>query len=372
MHTEKSIHSQITEALRRGILDGEYKSRLPSEAQIARRFHCARKTAVRAMEQLVWEGLAVRRKGKGSFVSRDHLRRTIGLIVMSYSEMFPSVCREISCRCQAAGHALLLGQIASGSPKERAEQAKALAEKFSEQGVAGVIFQPIGFLPDADRLSADIVDIFRQRSIPVVLIDSDIVPIPDRSGCDTVEIDNFEAGYRLARHILQRRPGGRILFCTRPYGPHSSELRWLGVQAAARANGVDRLLCEPDDEATIGRRLKSRKVAAVICGYDALAVKMAAVLKRLGKRIPEDILLAGFDDVGFASAMSPALTTVHQPCEQLSRIAFDMLMRRIDGNGGEPQRILLTAPLVVRESTDGAVPQSPSTPKRKWSKSQWQ
>lgn len=355
MSAPSSIHDKIIETLRDGIRGGIYKSRLPSETQIARRFGCARKTAVRAMEQLAWEGIVVRRRGKGSFVSHDFRRGScvVGLIVMSYSEMFPSVCREVSRLCQDAGHALMLGQIVAGSPEERVRQAKSLAEKFADQGVMGVIFQPVGFLPDADQLSADVVGIFSRKGIPVVLIDGDIVPIPERSGCDTVEIDNFEAGYRLARHVLERRPKGRIVFCTRSYGPHSGNLRWHGVRSAASDMGgaADLLLCEPDDSFAIRRMLRSRRTAAIICGYDAIAVKVAAVLKGLELRIPDDILLAAFDDVGLASAMTPSLTTIHQPCEHLSKMAFNTLMRRIAEPSAPISRTLLTAPLVIREST---------------------
>ena len=353
-----SIHGQIVEAIRKGVLDGRYRSRLPSEAQIALRFKCSRKTAVRAMEQLAWEGIAVRRKGKGTFVSREFCRRQcgIGLIVMSYSEMFPIVCQEILSLCQANGYVLMLGHIANGDAKSRAKQAKELADKFAEQGVEGVIFQPVGFLPDADAISANIVETFTRKGIPVVLVDGDIVPVPERSVCDTVEIDNFEAGYRLARHVLELRPKGRIVYCTRPFGPHSNELRWLGVRSAVADLGgaVDRLLCEPDDVEAIGRKLRMHKTAAVICGYDALAVKVARVLKGLGKRVPGDIMLAGFDDVGLASAMTPALTTIHQPCEALSKAALDALMRRIAEPNAPHQRILLVAPLVMRESTAGS------------------
>ena len=187
----------------------------------------------------------------------------------------------------------------------------------------------------------------------MVLIDGDIVPIPERSGCDTVEIDNFEAGYRLARHVLERRPKGRIVFCTRSYGPHSGNLRWHGVRSAASDMGgaADLLLCEPDDSSAIRRMLRSRRTAAIICGYDAIAVKVAAVLKGLELRIPDDILLAAFDDVGLASAMTPSLTTIHQPCEHLSKMAFNTLMRRIAEPSAPISRTLLTAPLVIREST---------------------
>lgn len=52
-----------------------------------------------------------------------------------------------------------------------------------------------------------------------------------------------------------------------------------------------------------------------------------------------------------ASAMTLALTTIHQPCEQLAEVAYEALMRRIAAPESPPQRILLHAPLVEREST---------------------
>ena len=326
------------------------------------------------MEQLQWEGVVARRKGKGSFVSKEFrtVGRSVGLIVLSYSEIFPSICHKVATLCQDGRYMLTLGQITSGDPKERASRAKDLTANFIDQNVVGVIFQPIGFLPDADALNADIVGMFRRHGTPVVLIDSDIVPVPERSVCDTVEIDNYEAGWRLARHVLERCPCGRIVFFSRPNGPHSNYLRWLGVRGAAESAGrdVELLLCEQDDVATIkqafqggrdsirctrggrsGARL-SRKVGAVICGYDALAVTAADVLRSIGRRIPDDVLLAGFDDIRIASAMTPRLTTIHQPCEQLAQAAYEALMRRIAEPNAPPQRVLLTAPLVVRESTD--------------------
>lgn len=352
-----SIHGQIVEAIRRGVLDGRYRSRLPSEAQIATRFKCSRKTAVRAMEQLQWEGVVVRRKGKGSFVSKEFrtVGRSVGLIVLSYSEIFPSVCREVARLCQDGRYMLMLGQITSGDPKVRARRAKDLAANFIDQNVAGVIIQPIGFLPDADALNADIVDMFRRRGTPVVLIDGDIVPVPERSECDTVEIDNYEAGWRLARHVLERCHGGRIVFFTRPDGPHSNDLRWQGVRSAAESADRDAelLVCEQDDGPRLKRALRRRDVSAVICGYDALAVAAANALRSIGRRIPDDVLLAGFDDISIASAMTPRLTTIHQPCEQLAEAAYEALVRRIAEPKSPPQRILLHAPLVERESTSG-------------------
>ena len=71
----------------------------------------------------------------------------------------------------------------------------------------------------------------------------------------------------------------------------------------------------------------------------------------LGKRVPEDIMLAGFDDVQFASVMTPQLTTIHQPCDDIASMAFKALQERIADLSLPPREIFLPAPLVVRKST---------------------
>ena len=60
---------------------------------------------------------------------------------------------------------------------------------------------------------------------------------------------------------------------------------------------------------------------------------------------------AGFDDVRCASVMTPALTTLHQPCKELARLAVETLHRRMEFPDSPVCTLLLDAPLVVREST---------------------
>ena len=74
-------------------------------------------------------------------------------------------------------------------------------------------------------------------------------------------------------------------------------------------------------------------------------------LRKFGLGVPEDVMLAGFDNVQYARLMSPPLTTVHQPCADLARIAYRTLRERISDASLPPRRILLPAPLIVREST---------------------
>jgi DNA-binding LacI/PurR family transcriptional regulator len=66
--------------------------------------------------------------------------------------------------------------------------------------------------------------------------------------------------------------------------------------------------------------------------------------------VPKDLLLASFDDVQYARLLSPPLTTIHQPCEQIGAVAVQALLQRIREPDTPPREILLHAPLVVRRS----------------------
>ena len=74
-------------------------------------------------------------------------------------------------------------------------------------------------------------------------------------------------------------------------------------------------------------------------------------LSKLGLRVPGDILLAGFNDVQIASLTMPGLTTIHQPCEDIAREAFRVLLDRIADRTRPAREIYLPAPLVERGST---------------------
>ena len=102
---------------------------------------------------------------------------------------------------------------------------------------------------------------------------------------------------------------------------------------------------------TVCAYLKKYKPDAIICGNDTAAAYLKHTLDALGKRVPEDIMLAGFDDVQFASVMTPQLTTIHQPCDDIALMAFKALQERMDESSLPPREIFLPAPIVVRKST---------------------
>lgn len=70
-----------------------------------------------------------------------------------------------------------------------------------------------------------------------------------------------------------------------------------------------------------------------------------------GLRVPEDIVVVGFDNIEISSITVPSITTISQPRFQLGYIACDLLCEQIKNPDAEVQRVLLNTELIIREST---------------------
>ena len=187
---------QIFEMLQKKIRDGEYLygSPLPSESALIRQFNVSRITVIKAINELQRRGLVYRKRGAGTFVTRyAHAEGgRIGLIVPSLScgEIFPSICQYFTRFAQSDGFTVLYGDISRTTPIRRAREACTVARSFVEQGVAGVIFQPLAFIKTKQTVTLEILRLFDKADIPVVLIDRDTDSGEHDVQYDFVGIDN--------------------------------------------------------------------------------------------------------------------------------------------------------------------------------------
>jgi LacI family transcriptional regulator len=81
-----------------------------------------------------------------------------------------------------------------------------------------------------------------------------------------------------------------------------------------------------------------------------MVIGVMQAIAELGLACPSDISLAGIDDFPWASAFAPRLTTARQPIEALAEHGVRILQARIRGEGGLPERVILKARLIVRDS----------------------
>ena len=351
----------IVDTLGDEIVAGRYRPPLsfPSAERIVRRFKVSYATAVKALGELKRRGLVYSVVGSGTFVARRAASRRIGLIVpgVAVTDFFKPVVSEINRLARAEGFELRFREVWSDVREERIAQVREFAAEFVADEIAGVIYEPLAG-PVGDEVNPVVLDTFDKKGVPVVLLDCDVVPFPDRSRYDVVGVNDLEAGARIAKH-LAAAGAKRVHFLICELCPTTFLNRLAGAESQLRLDGAKMprggnvLYAEADDLPALKRYMKrqARRPDAFICSNDAIAAVFKQTLEKAGLRVPEDVLLTGFADLPVASLMTPPLTTVRQDREQMARAAFRRIRERIADPSLPPCDLFLPAILVERDST---------------------
>lgn len=371
---ENPKHRDISRQLRADIAAGRYAAgaRLPSESQLVKQFGVSRPTVGRALLDLQNEGLIERRAGSGTYVKGGAAGQAasstgqLGLLIpgLDTTEIFQLICGELASLARVHEYSVLWG--GSTHPRQDTdaslEHAEELCQQFIERKVSGVFFAPYELMPEQEQANRRLAVSLRQAGIPVVLLDRDLVPFPNRSDFDLVGIDNMAGGYLLAEHLIKL--GCRHLrFVARPRSAPTVDARIAGVREALARHQLDhdpRWLNTGDPaDAKFVRRLTAGKQAdAFICANDDTAAILMRSLAANGIKVPRDARVVGFDDAKYATLVSPALTTIHQPCRDLAVIAFRAMLERIAEPMLPARSFALTPRLVVRESCGAYLPKA--------------
>jgi DNA-binding LacI/PurR family transcriptional regulator len=233
----------------------------------------------------------------------------------------------------------------------QAERERNLVAGLRRHAIDGLIFSPLALGGE---------ELARGDDTPMVLLGERVFDGP----ADHVAIDNTTAAADATRHLLtlgrrriaaigaqdresagtarQRLDGYRIALADAgvPYNPflvaevdgfHRSD----GAAAMARLTELP----EPPD--------------AVFCFNDLLALGAVRHLYDRGVRVPEDVAVAGFDDIEDGRFSNPTLTTVAPDTARLAETAVDLLAERLRRAGGPPRELRVGYRLITRESTLG-------------------
>lgn len=356
---QPSKYLKIVISLREGIQSGRYRSgaRLPSEAELVRKFGVSRMTVVKALRHLQQEGALTRRGGSGSYVAepKDGKSRVFGLIIpdLGGTEIFEPICKGMAASPIDSGHSLSWGRsISSDANKEDA--AVQLCQHYIEQNVSGVFFAPLEFAPQRDTVNRKVLRELKNAHIPVVLLDRCVLEYPERSEYDLVCLDNRRAGFIMTDHLIQMG-ARRIGFLAVPSAAETVGDRITGYREALIRSGYalnDDLILrvQPDDVEGVGSALRSQKIDALMCANDHTAARVMQTLLQLGVKIPDDLRITGVDDVRYAELLPVPLTTFRQPCFDLGATAISAMLDRIRNPHLPPRSILLNGQLIVRRS----------------------
>jgi LacI family transcriptional regulator len=167
-------------------------------------------------------------------------------------------------------------------------------------------------------------------------------------------------GARLATQHLIGQGHVRIGHLAGPATVSTGVLRRRGFQAALADAGIGAdsdLIVESGFTEEGGARAAEKLLAlpepptALFAVTDLTAIGAYGVARRMGLRLPEDLAIAGYNDIPLASRLVPALTTVRVPIHEFGSVAARILLEQIDSGELAPRRVLFAPELVVRGSS---------------------
>lgn len=171
-----------------------------------------------------------------------------------------------------------------------------------------------------------------------------------------VDVDNYRGALAAVRHLIDR---GRRRIALVGWSSVASRAVSERVrayrEALADAGLPERIfwaesLSEAGAAAAATRMLEQEPPDAIFALSDVLAIGVRSALGRSGLRVPEDVALVGYDDLPFAQFMTPALTTVRLPYEEMGQAAISWLVEAVRGRTDSPLQRVYMPQLVVRES----------------------
>ncbi|HSI84601.1 MAG: LacI family DNA-binding transcriptional regulator [Candidatus Methylacidiphilales bacterium] len=301
--------------------------------------------------------------------------QTLGVIVPAVGHpVFSALVETIESQAFERGYNVILCDTRLDLERE-AQYARMLLSRRVE----GVVLVPFAKrAADWEQPWAELL----QRQIPVVLVEQDLstaITFPK------VVADNFGAARAMTQHLIDKGHR-RIAFAFHPVHSWDSvgNERLAGFNQAMRDAGLSsdaRLILDAavfEGEAALWRYQpeeilqafqKEDRPTALFAGMDMLAIRAMETLRSAGLRIPEDVAVAGFDNVEFSDFTVPPLTTVQQPITAMGCRAVQILLKAIEdkedaggvhpGNGTAsgvelqiPKRIhdRLPCELIIRQS----------------------
>lgn len=282
---------------------------------------------------------AALRKGKSKLLG----------VMVPYIEgrFFPSVVHGIETEAGRAGFSVIICQSNEDAAHERRN-----IETLLGAQVAGILVSLARTTADAHHF-----DKVRQRGIPLVFFDRTL----EGDDVNAVVLNDRAGGYLSTKHLLEQG-------CRRV--AHFAGLQHLNIYKNRRQGYLDALQeagVLPDEDLLVYGDLTVAEGAAgmarllalpappdgVFAAGDSAVLGALQELKRQGRRVPQEVALAGFSNEGFTAITEPMLTSVDQRCEEMGQAAVRLFLElvRAEGQGFSSRQVTLQPQLLIRESS---------------------
>ena len=355
----KPPYRLIADSIREKVLAGGYAlGKLPSERALLRQYGISRATAAKVLATLESEGLIVRRRGAGAFVNPQSAtpeNAYVSTLIadMDVREFFSAICGAIADRARAYNLNLIWGARQEFNELARDGSLDDYVARCKASNIKGVFFVPQDALGEKgiERRNQEIAETLRRNGITVVLIDRDIVPFPRRSDFDLVGIDNVQAGYVQAKHLIACGCR-RLVYVSHEKQVWTIDARFNGMRNALEECGLptaDPLLFrgDPTDESFV-RAVMRRRPDGLVFIHDDMAIAFMGLCSRLCKRAVKYI---GLDDISHSRHLG--ISSLRQPARFIGEEAARLMALRLGHDTLPPRQVLFSAELIPRRSSLG-------------------
>jgi LacI family fructose operon transcriptional repressor len=264
----------------------------------------------------------------------------IGLVVSDIrNPFFTAIGRSVEDTAYEQGHSVLMCNT-----DENPEKEKLYLNILHDENVAGVIFSP------THQFSASVKNF--HSSMPFVIIDRAI----NLNGADMVLLDNVKAGYDLASHLIEN--GYHNIAGLFGNASTTGKERHQGLQTAleehqlppATAHFIEPRIKHGYDK-TVDIITNGERPDAIFTSNSLLTAGAFQAIRDCNLNMPGDIALVGFDETTWGALVTPPVTVISQPTQEIGRTATELLFQKI----ADPQRvsktIILQGRLLVRGSS---------------------
>ncbi len=273
---------------------------------------------------------------------RAQKTHTVGVLLPNmHGEFFAQITQGLDRRAREQGHHLLV----SNSHTDESE-AESVVRSLRGRVDGLIILWP--------RLSVHFLESLIPKRLPVVLLNTSA----GQSRFKSLSFDNRDGAYAAVQHMADHGHE-RVAILTGGPENFDAQERLAGYRAAVDDFGLvadSSLEIEGDFTREMGHAVVEKflsldpRPTALFVSNDSMALGALRGLHEAGLRVPEDVALVGFDDIPTASYVTPSLTTVHAPTQELGEQAMDHLLAGLQDDELSPSHQTLETRLVIRES----------------------
>ncbi len=326
---------------------------LDTENELAKKYDMSRQTVRQALGLLESEGILERRRGSGTYVKQKTVSRektmTVGLIMSYMTEyIYPTVVQGIEAELALNGYSMKLSFTANNVGNERN-----LLKSYLKNPVDGVIVETT--MPSLPNPNLSIYQELSNMGIPYIFING---YYPQLHGAAYVILDSYTAGKKATEYLIKK--GHKHI---------------AGIFKADAINGMERYQAYLESLLEHKLTVRNERIfwyrkdnqdyifegtykskfleaiedcSAIVCYNDEIAVSIVELLKKAGRKVPEDISIISFDNSAYSDVCSVKLTSLNHPKEELGRVAARQLLNMINGRHGE--QIKMPMEIIEKES----------------------